>query len=369
MTMPIEIENKRAKGLVDLFENFAARDLIRNLDVEMSAITFGNLVLPLSRNQSGKTKNCYICSPSSAYIDYAIEETRNFAQAPLLQMVLASLIGLCAPLVKACGLEDQVQINNWLFSTNPLPALNADLVVDIKTRLTKEHPGSAIIIRSLNEIADGNSIKALEAAGFRLLASRQIYMFSGSSDDGNHRRTINRDRRMREKNGYRQARHEEFTDPDFARCEALYNMLYLEKYSTLNPHYSLTFFKEMHASGLVKFSGVRNATGELDAMSGIFENANTITQPFVGYDTTRPQEFGLYRIAMSFGIEQALSHNQKFNMSSGAASFKRNRGAEPALEYMAVYNRHLSLKNRIATAIVQKILKYIGVPLIRRFEL
>ena len=364
-----EIQSAKIKSLVDLFAAHNSRDLIRNLDIEMSALTIAGLELPQSRSHSGIRGNCYICCPSTAYIDYAIDETRNFSKHPLLKSVLSWLIRCCSPLLKASGLDDQLQPNNWLFSTNPVPQLDEVRVRSIIERLTNDYPTSAIIIRSLNEITDQHSMRCLEAQGFRLLATRQIYMFRGPSADGNHRRTINRDARMREKNGYVIVRNNQFEPADFVRCEILYNLLYLEKYSPLNPHYTAVFFQEMHQRGLIEFSGVRNSEGILDAVSGIFVNNNTMTQPFVGYDTKLPQAHGLDRIAMSFGFEYALASSKIYNLSSGAASFKRNRGGEPAIEYMAVYHRHLHLRRRMATAAIQKILKTIGVPIMRRFEL
>jgi hypothetical protein len=56
-------------------------------------------------------------------------------------------------------------------------------------------------------------------------------------------------------------------------------------------------------------------------------------------------------------------------MSAGAASFKRNRGGVAALEYSAVYNIGFSPGRRLAALLVRKILEWVGVPVLRSFEL
>jgi hypothetical protein len=65
----------------------------------------------------------------------------------------------------------------------------------------------------------------------------------------------------------------------------------------------------------------------------------------------------------------AMEKGLLFNMSAGAAGFKRNRCAVPSIEYSAVYTRHLSRKRRVATRIVGSILTGVGLPLLRRYEL
>ena len=58
MTGPTENQTSREAEFVGLFAEFPTRDLIRNLDTEMSAISFGELTLPVSLNEKGKVKSC-----------------------------------------------------------------------------------------------------------------------------------------------------------------------------------------------------------------------------------------------------------------------------------------------------------------------
>ena len=352
-------------GLVGLFEAVETRDLIGNLAADVRAYGATGISFPLTLSDR---PNCYICSPTVAYIDYAIEETRNFAASPVLQRMLLGLIRACAPLLRATGLDLQVQINNWLFSTNPVPTLTPENATRIRDDLTATYPDRAIVLRSLNTLADADTITAMRAAGFILLPARQIYIYDPAAIT-RHSGHVMRDRKLTAKTAYRVVSADEFTPTDFDRAEALYNMLYLAKYTPLNPQYTARYLAEAHQRGLLRIIGLRGPDGPLDGVLGLFENGKTLTHPIIGYDTGKPQKLGLYRILSSIAQDHATRHGKFFNMSAGAASFKRNRDAVPVIEYSAVYVAHLGWRARTATRMAKVLLDRIGIPLLKRFEL
>ena len=357
------------RAFADLFNAFATEDLIGNLKTQVMALDIAGRSFPVTLNDRADAPNCYICCPSTAYIDYAVDETRNFQATPLLRRAVIAVIDACAALVRASGLDHQVQVNNWLYSTNPVPRLDATAAVALRDTLTERYPDRAVIVRSLNGIADQQTIDALKSAGFRMLAARQIYIFANRSAKPPMTKNMKWDRRQLRETPYRLIGNDGFSDSDYPRCEALYNMLYLEKYTPLNPHYTALYIREMHQRGILRMKGLRDGDGELVAVTGLFENGATLTQPIVGYDTTRPIEEGLYRMLMALSQEHATANGLFFNMSAGAAKFKRLRGAVPTVEFNAVYAKHLPFRQRLAIGIMERVLARIGIPLLQRFEL
>lgn len=365
------VENSPAKveTFVNLFNEIPVSDLIANLTTRVEMFEVAGRTFPLTLNAAGDAPNCYICCPSCAYIDYAIDETRNFAAHPLLRRALKAVVGACAPLVRASGLDHQVQINNWLYSTNPVPMLDRQTVSALRSALVARFPDRAIVIRSLNEIADPATIAALKAEGFRMLAARQIYIFADRSAAPAMTRDMKRDRTRLRATPFERVGDGDFTEADYARAEALYNMLYLDKYTPLNPHYTARYIREMHRRGVISLAGLRRPGAELVAVTGLFENGGTLTQPIVGYDTGLPVGEGLYRMVMAMAQDHATAHGLFFNMSAGAAGFKRRRGADAAIEYNAVYAGHLARRQQLAICIMESVLAWVGIPLLRRFEL
>lgn len=350
----------------DMFAQHPMQDLVADAQGELGMMTVNGQAFPYTVSDQTKAATCYLCSPATAYIDYALAEADAVVMSPAAKALTRATIKAFAPLVRATGLDRQVQLNNWMVSTNPAPDIGGWLAQALKETCMQTHPDRAIVVRSLNDAWDGHAIAAFRAAGFRLLAARQIYVLPHAPQKPS--RDAKRDAKLLADTSFEIVQGPALSVSDFDACAALYRALYLEKYTTLNPHYTATFFHDLQSRGVMQFVALRDASGGIVGFSGLFESANTLTQPFVGYDTARPQSEGLYRMLMQIGRAYAQTRGLNYNMSAGASAFKRNRGAVTAIEYTAVYVAHRPWKMRAATAILEWASCAIGLPLVKRFE-
>jgi hypothetical protein len=343
--------------------------MIANLQTELVVVKTGTAAIPMTINKASDPATCYICCPSVAYVDYAREELRNFARSPLARRALSWLLDIAGPLMRGTGFDNQVQPNNWLLSTNIWCGANPDDILRMTGDLLARFPESAIVWRSLNDRSDIAAIESFRATGYRLYPARQIYLYDCRATLPPLRRDLKNDIKLTGVPGYDICGPGDIRPSDFERIADLYKMLYLEKYTSLNPHYTARFMARMHECGFIEFHGLRTGAGELAGVIGFFSQGNVMTAPVVGYDTTLPQADGLYRRLVAIGMLEARARRQLYNMSAGAAMFKRTRGGEPAIEYIAIYNSHLPLKRRVAGWVVRKILSRIGVPIMRKYQL
>ncbi|HLO02610.1 MAG TPA: hypothetical protein VK191_05845, partial [Symbiobacteriaceae bacterium] len=139
-------------------------------------------------------------------------------------------------------------------------------------------------------------------------------------------------------------------------------------YSHFNPDFTERFFELALQTDSFYLVGLRKA-GRIDGVLGYFWRSGVMTTPIFGYDTSLPQELGLYRMISAILAQEARRRGLLLHASAGAASFKRLRGAVPAIEYSAVYDRHLPVHRRLPWAILGSVLNAVAVPLIQRLKL
>ncbi|MFS4438937.1 GNAT family N-acetyltransferase [Paracoccaceae bacterium GXU_MW_L88] len=356
----------RIAALVEAVNGAGSTTLIGNLTTEMRMQSFDGIAFPVSLSTRQNPLNCYISDPVAALTDYARFELHALPNRAA-RTGAGALISLVHPLVAASGLGHQVQVNDWLVSTNPVPPLRAATAAAIRDDLTASYPDRAVVMRSLNEGHDAASLAALRDAGFTLMPMRQVWLTDPQACA--ETRDLRRDLRALERTGFAAKAGDAFTDADFARAARLYGQLYLEKYTPLNPQYTPRYIKAMQRAGVLTLTGWYDPAGEMVAVGGLFRNGPVLTQPLLGYDLARPASDGLYRLVTAHAFRAAREARLQLNSSAGAARFKRLRGARPAIEYTAIYAAHLPRRQRLAIGAIAEILRKVGVPLIRRYQL
>lgn len=365
--MIAEARNRIAAEYVAAFAHDGSRAYIGNLDTSVGLHRWGEHVLPITVNH-GEPGRTFVCSPRVGYVDYPAEELAHFPN-PAIAPVLRALIKGVGAILSLCDVNRIVHINNWMMSTNLPVTLDPSLVKSQTAFFESEYPMHLLAMRSLTRRYNAGLMDALEAAGWVLLPSRQVFLIDDVARDSLPRRDTKRDDRLWQRGEFGFEELAEICGSDADRIIDLYRMLYLEKYSRLNPAYTPRFVSLTHDIGMIRYLVLRDREGVIQGFGGMHRSGQYATMPLIGYNTGMNREHGLYRLAFHAGTLYAAHHALRFNMSSGATAFKRNRGAKAEMEFTAFYLRHLPLSRRYPFACLRAVAQHIGMPMLRKYQL
>lgn len=313
--------------------------------------------------EGGNTVSSYPCSLLTQYVRYPIEEL-SLIQSPFGRVAARAGLEMLGACLRAGSVDQVVQWSSWLLSTNLHDnALTHDAPA-VTAALVHKFPRHAILLKNIN--AQENPILPLKLreCGYELITSRQIYFFDGRSADFMKRSDVKKDLKALDSlTDHTPVSHRMITVEDASRITELYEMLYLEKHSRLNPVYTKKFVEHAISDGWLEFYGLRHISGRLDGVFGCFKRGGVASTPFIGYDTTQPACRGFYRLLVAMLLRATAENGWLLNYSSGAGEFKRRRGAVAAWEWNALYVRHLPLQRRWPYSLLRLLMNVVG----RRF--
>jgi hypothetical protein len=339
---------------------------IANVRSRIALVGAGDGVLPagIVDDDGGEA---WVASPRRTYAGYAGEEAaRHF---PRFRAVAGRTSAGVDRWLAHAGIDRAVTLNQWLVSTNLYPALASVNLPALVAEARERWPTHALWWRSLNDVQHADWLQALDALGFRRIASRQVWLVDDAAVAARRHGDLRRDLKLLADGRFRRVADADIVATDYPRIAELYSLLYLRKYSRHNPDYPADVIRGWHRAGLLQLHGARADDGRLAAIAGILRFDGIATTPMVGYDTTRPQREALYRRLTAEVFAAAIDRGFRLNLSAGAAAFKRTRGGRPAIEYSVVDARHRPPPARRAVAMLSAMTQRIGVPLMRRFAL
>lgn len=336
-----------------------------NVDTRMGVLRLDDLTLPVTINDMAYA-NSYVCAPYNHYVDYAREELSTLHD-PVAETALNAALHAVGLGLRLAEINRVVHVNNWLLSTNLYPALSRHQIRAITDMLVTRFPHHAIVWRSVNTVQGPALWDAFRDVGYGWVASRQLY-YQWPNDAGfyNHaqRKIQRREAKLLAESPYEVLGPDDIEAAMIPRLKQLYDQLYLEKYSRHNPQFTLAFLETARVDRTLGLRALRHReTGAIDGVAGYFERNGTLTTPLFGYDLAVPQEAGLYRILTQLMVDEAKDHGWLLNMSSGAAGFKRSRGARPNLEASMVWDQHLPGHRRAAWALLAGLVNGVAAPL------
>ncbi|MFM2420866.1 MAG: hypothetical protein RL385_5589, partial [Pseudomonadota bacterium] len=233
--------------------------------------------------------------------------------------------------------------------------------------MTAAFPDHALMFRSLNLRTTPSLMAGLQALGYTALVSRRVHLFDARDSALFRRKGFRRDHALIKRHGYRAERLLHATPDEAARIAHLYASLYLEKYSQYNPAFTPAFVAAAVEDGLLEVHVLRHGA-RIDGALGFIARDGVMTTPLLGYDTTLPQALGLYRMLTALLSELARARGLLLHRSSGAATFKRARGAVPEFEYSYVYTRHLPLSRRAVWGMLGAVTRGLGKPMLAKYD-
>ncbi len=371
MVKKLTHNSSKQKASIDYVDSIKQKstDYITNVKAQLLTLTTSKpITLPVTINEDGYG-NSYVCSPYTAFIPYCREECKKL-NSYTLQALIKILILILDPILKVLKINRVYQANNWLLSTNLFPRqFNKNDILINKRGAIKKHPKHLIMYRSLNYHTNPSLIKAFLSLNFHLLPSRQVYIFDKSVNDYTQHHNYKLDKKLLAETTYKLVSQDQIMPSDLPRIAELYHLLYIDKYSKHNPMFTEKYFQLILSHPNFKLEAFRNSKGIIDAVGGRFEMDGIVTLPIVGYDTSKPQKLGLYRLVMISTLLYAEKNNLIFNASSGAANFKSLRGAKPFIEYSVIFFEHLSFPRRMLWLFLTRSLKRAFIPIMQKYKL
>jgi hypothetical protein len=326
----------------------AAAHWVANSSARLSALPTSAGALPLTFTERSGADEAYVASLRSAWVRYpAFEASRALRPGvpePIARIALSPLDALIA----MAGLDRAVIVSNRLVSTNLHTPGLPQAVPHLADALQARFPDRPFALRNVCAAVDPALPTALQRAGWALLPARLVYCCRPRDPALWQRNRVRQDAKLLDRDAVEVINAEGLRPEDIPRLRWLYAQVFLLKHSRLNPDYTDAFFADAPRTGTMDLKALRHE-GRLIGVIGLVRQHGWITTPMLGAD---PQAANAapYRRLMALLLRQARENGDQLHYSSGAGEFKRARGGEPAIEYTAVFGRHLSAPRRAALA-------------------
>ena len=339
---------------------------IKNVKTKQYLLKLDDILLPININDA-EYENSYVSSLYTHYVSYTITELKELKNA-VLECMFKFLLSAIGIFLKIGKINKVVYVNNWFLSTNLYLNLTEEQLSEITIFLKEKFPQYAIVFRSINSDTHPIIFSNLKKLKYHFIGSRQVYLFGKGhlkQLKDKEKNKVFKDFRLLEKSDYK---INEVINKDCGRIVDLYNQLYLDKYSYFNPQFSETFIQLTSDKKLIHYFSLQKDE-KSDGVLGYFYRNGIITTPVVGYEMSIPQEIGLYRMITAKIIQEGDKNNALINMSSGVSLFKIYRGSIPAIEYTAVYHKHLPFYRKFVFSFLENLINKIAIPIMKKKKL
>lgn len=337
---------------------------IRNVfNTQLMAVKVGETIIPITVTDF-HPQNTYTVSPYSHYVSYGGFEEVKHLENSLAEFLVKLVMVPAAWYFRFTDLDKVVFVNNYLLSTNLYPSVTSEQLSALSEALIRWFPDRAIVFRSVDQKKNPHVFDTLRSLGYDLVLSRQVWYMDPVASLKT--RQCKEDMRVLKKTGYEVMNGKDLSDDELHRAVHLYELLYLQKYSYYNPQFTIEFLKLARDQETLHLYGLKK-DGQLNAIMGFFVRNGAMTQPLFGYDTSLPQEEGLYRLLTLITLQEGVKRGLLVHASGGVGKFKKVRGGESVTEYNAVYTKHLSKRRQSPWKLIGWISKF-AIPYFKKMD-
>jgi hypothetical protein len=287
---------------------------------------------------------CYLTSLRSHFFDYPARELglkTGYGQA----LFWGGKIAQCF------GLDRLSLIGNDPISTNIRSDLQSMEVIDCAQQELELNIQNWVGVRNIVLSQDKKLAKTLRLRNFILVPTRVVYIFDARSGKLAKSSHLDRDRRSLKKSGFDVKIYEPVSQCDLYQIHRLYQQIYIEKHSKLNPDYTHAFFNDMLDDPQMSYLRIYD-DNHLVAFALLYKKIDRLVVPAVGHRNINENK-GYYRFLFAALANFVEEHKLFLNYSSGAGDFKRKRGGVPMLEFTAI---HAPINSKFK----QKLIHFIG---------
>ena len=348
--------------------------LVANADVEISSVPLGDQPAPVITNRSGRPDCTWVASLRNVYGRYARAEIGLVQTNRWLRPWYHAASHVTEALLVSGGLAGGNFLNNWLLATNlHRRAFNVTDIQRAVADLCARDPRLPVIIRSLTAPLHAGLLADLAAAGFLLLPSRQVWLVPRpASGEWRRHRDARHDLELaaRTADDWEWVAARDFTPHDYATAWRHYQRLYRQRYPRFNPDYTEHFLPTAVATGFMEVVGLRRRGRDtLSGFAGMVQRDGVSYTPAFGYDVDAPASDALYRRLTLHTFQVCVARDHLFHLSGGAGRFKFSRGAEPHVEFAAVWANHLPAYRRAQLRFVSSAMRRWAVPYLESHRL
>ncbi len=265
----------------------------------------------------------------------AIDEARRVKKTSL--RATARVVGPALSMLMR-ALDPVVNIGTFATSTYLHEHDDATLVLAAAESARERCPHHVRVLRSIDAVRTPRIVASLAREGWLIIPARKVWYYYPNDERLAHRRELHHDQRLLERTTFKRRA---LMPEDAESIVSLYEQLYLGKYSRWNPLVRAEAVRALIAGGGLSGEGFTH-DGALVGVAAYFDATGVMTTPILGYDLSLPQSLGLYRLLSMIILERAQQLGLLLHASAGADGFKRLRGAEAALEYVAIDVRGVS---------------------------